>query len=125
MSTGTSWMVSANPGGVDLEPHLVEVVVVGIEEDRDLVGRQRVERAVVAIARQQLIATRERRADTSRPHRLRHLRPDVDRLVVVEDPDLGGQRGRIALARLRLPELRDRRGSAPCLLIELAVDSDG
>jgi hypothetical protein len=52
-------------------------------------------------------------------------RPDVQVVVVVEDGDLGVERGRIALARLDLPEATHHGRRRPVGFVQPTVQRDG
>ena len=118
-------LIAAHAGGIHLEQRLVAVIVIRIEHDDELVRRQRIERPVVAVRIEQLIAARERRVHAARALRLGHARADVDRLIIVEQPNLRGHRRRRALLRLVLPQPRDRRRGAPRRVVEASIDVDG
>ncbi len=115
-------LVAPDARGVHLEPRVVQVVVVRVEPDDQLVGGQRVERAVVAARVQQLVATGQRRHHAAR---LGHPRTDIERPIVVEHPHLRGERRGVALVRLVLPQPRGGRGSLPGRFVEPAVQYDG
>ena len=118
-------LVAANPRGIDLEPHLVEVVMVRIEDDRQLIRGEGVERSVVPVGGEQLVAPRERRADACPAQRLAHAGAHVEGVVVVEDADLGRERRGRPLARTVLPELGDRRRRGPGGLVQPPIHHDG
>ena len=70
------------------------------------------------------VAAHEPRDDVLRPVLLVHPRADVERFVVVEEPNLGALRPRLALFGIDLRELGDRRGLGPAFLVDPAVDQD-
>ena len=50
---------------------------------------------------------------------------DVDRLVVVDETDLGGLGRRLALERLRLDEARNRLAVPPGVVVQEPIDDWG
>lgn len=115
-------LVAANSRWIDLEPRVVDVIVVRVEHHHQLVCGKRVERSVVAVRVQELIPSRERSTNAGRAQRVIHSRPDVKRPLVVQDADLGTLGRWRAFIRLLLVEVSDRSRFRPGSFIELAVD---
>src|SRR6266403_2651267 len=117
-------LIAANPRGIVLEPRLVDVVVVRVENDDELVGRERIERAVVSVRVEKLVAPRKGSANTTSAQRVVHARADVDRALVIEDSHFGSLGRRDAFNRVLLPKLGNWSSLRPRALIELAIDGD-
>src|SRR5258706_5954180 len=82
------------------------------------------ERAVVSVGVQKLVAPRQGSANTASAQRVVHARSDVDRAFVVEHSYFGALSRRYALNRVLLSKLGDRGGLCPSAFVELAIDDD-
>jgi hypothetical protein len=109
-------LVALHTRRIDLEPGVIQVIVVGVQPDDQLVRGERIEGAVVAVRVQQLIPPRE---GGHHPAGLAQAGADVERLVVVQDAYLHGQRCGRSLIGLGLPELSARPGVLPRGLVQL------
>jgi hypothetical protein len=105
--------VALHPRWVDEDGRAPRVVVVGVEDELD----------VVAAA--ELVAPRELGAHPGAAQRVEHPRADVQRLRVVEDADLGALGGGLALARVLLPEVGGNGCRRPRRLVQPPVHHDG
>ena len=101
------------------------MVVIWVEHDDQLVSRQRIERAVVAVGVEELITPRNGSAYSTNTERVVHARSDVNRPFIIENSYFGALARRCAFMRLLLTKIRDRCRFRPRCLIEVAVDSDG
>ena len=98
--------------------------MIRIQNHDQLVGGERIERAVVSIRVEKLVAPRNGRVNTAAAEAVVHARTDVDRALVVKNSYFGPLAGRRAFARLLLPEISDGCRARPCCFVELAVDAD-
>ena len=104
--------VSLHTGGADRELHAGAVIVARIQVERDAVGVG------------PLIASGQSLRDRGRL-RVEHPRAHVERVVVVEEADLGALRRRLAFIRIALPEVVRRRRLRPYLIVQASVDRRG
>ena len=115
-SRGPSFDICAShfaPRGIDRELVAVALVVERVDDDLEAVGVAGVE--VLA----QLVDDDLAGLGILGEH------ADVERAIVVEQPDFGVEGGRLALARIVLDEALGDRRRRPRRLIELAVERDG
>src|SRR5258706_6029421 len=82
------------------------------------------ERAVVSVGVQKLVAPRQGSANTASAQRVVHARSDVDRAFVVEHSYFGALSRRYALNWVLLSKLGDRSSLCPSAFVELAIDDD-
>ena len=104
--------VSLHTGSADRELHAGAVIVARIQVERDAVGVG------------PLIASGQSLRDRGRL-RVEHPRAHVERVVVVEEADLGALRRRLAFIRIALPEVVRRRRLRPYLIVQASVDRRG
>ena len=104
-------VVALHAIGVGGEAHGVALIVEAVEGERDEVVRQIIE-----------VALEVGRANRLLPGRVLRIDPDVQELLVVQNPDLGFETGRRALVRLDLCEVRRSLSQFPFRLVQHAVD---
>ena len=102
--------VEPRPGRIHLEEQPADVVVIGVEDDLDVVG------ARVGVAAD------EARAHAGRARIVEHPRAHVERRLVVREPHLGALGRGLALLGLILPETGRRGGGSPDGLVETTVE---
>src|SRR5204862_4107837 len=117
-------LIAADASGIHLEPHRIYAVVIRIEHDDQLVGRERVEGAVVTVGIEELIAPRYRCTNPACTEAVEHSRADVQSALVEQYAHFGALARWRSFVWLLLPEIRDRSRSRPCRFVQLAVDVD-